>query len=120
MLGLDVTPFGMTFLLAATFFAGFLDAAVGGGGLINLPALFAAFPNAAPVYLLATNKFTGVAGTASAALRYRRHVSIEWNAALPAAIGAFICSIAGAWAVTQVPGEGLRRALPFLLLGLGA
>lgn len=120
MLGLDITPFGMIFLLAATFFAGFLDAAVGGGGLINLPALFSAFPNAAPVYLLATNKFTSVAGTASAALRYRRHVTIEWRAALPAALGAFLCAIGGAWAVTHVPGEGLRRALPFLLLLVGA
>lgn len=120
MPGLDISAFGLSFLLGATFFAGFLDAAVGGGGLINLPALFAVFPQANPVHLLATNKFTGVAGTASAALRYRRHVAIEWNTALPAALGAFLCSILGAWAVSHVQGEGLRRALPFLLMLLGA
>jgi len=116
----DVDPLSWVFLLGATFFAGFLDAAVGGGGLINLPALFAVFPQAVPVYLLATNKFTGATGTVSATLRYARHIRVEWSAVLPAALAAFCCAIAGAWAVTHVPGEWLRRTLPFLLIAIGA
>jgi len=116
----ELAPFGLIFLLAATFFAGFLDAAVGGGGLINLPSLFAALPQAAPVYLLATNKVSSVFGTASAAARYARHVKIEWNAALPAALAALLCSFGGAWAVTHLPGDWLRRALPFVLLAVAA
>lgn len=111
----DLDPSGIAFLLAATFFAGFLDAVVGGGGLINLPALFAVLPQAAPVYLLATNKLAGVAGTAAAAARYARHVKIEWRVALCAAAAALLCAFGGAWAVTHVPGDWLRRALPFLL-----
>jgi uncharacterized protein len=116
--GADLSIPSMVFLLGATFFAGFIDAVVGGGGLINLPALFAAFPQVQPAYLLATNKMSGIAGTFAAALRYARRVDIEWNAALPAALAAFACAVAGAWAVVHVPGEWLRRALPFVLLAV--
>jgi uncharacterized protein len=39
----------------AAFGAGWIDAVVGGGGLIQLPALVLGFPNASPVQILATN-----------------------------------------------------------------
>jgi hypothetical protein len=44
--------------------AGFVDAVVGGGGLIQVPALFAAYPQAAPGRQLGTNKLSSIAGTA--------------------------------------------------------
>ena len=115
---LDLQPATMAFLFAATFFAGFIDAVAGGGGLINIPALFAAFPQTLPAYLLGTNKIASVSGTSAAALRYMRRGRVEWNAALPAAGAALVCSFAGAWAVARVPGDHLRRALPFALLAL--
>lgn len=114
----ELSPAGIVFLLVATFFAGFIDAVVGGGGLINVPALFAVFPQAAPAYLFATNKIAGVAGTGAAALRYARRGRIEWNAALPAAGAALVCSFAGAWTVARVAADPLRKALPFALLAL--
>ena len=43
------------FLAAAAFVAGMIDAVVGGGGLIQIPALFSAFPNASMGTLLGTN-----------------------------------------------------------------
>jgi uncharacterized membrane protein YfcA len=48
----------------ASLLAGFVDAIVGGGGLILLPALFATFPSAPPATLLGTNKSASVWGTA--------------------------------------------------------
>jgi hypothetical protein len=42
------------------FFAGLVDAVAGGGGLIQVPALFAAYPNVPPATLLSTNKILGI------------------------------------------------------------
>ena len=48
--------FEIVFVLVAAFGAGFVDAMAGGGGLIQLPALFAAFPQAPHTTLLGTGK----------------------------------------------------------------
>ncbi|MCR5884625.1 TSUP family transporter [Rhizobacter sp. J219] len=102
----------------ASLFAGFVDAIVGGGGLILVPALFSVFPGAAPATLFGTNKGASVWGTAWATLQYARRVELRWAALLPAAGAALAGSFAGAWAVTLVSASGLRRLLPFVLLGV--
>ncbi|WP_019562083.1 sulfite exporter TauE/SafE family protein [Caldimonas manganoxidans] len=99
----------------ASLLAGFVDAIVGGGGLILVPALFGVFPGAAPATLFGTNKGASVWGTAWATLQYSRRVSLAWTALAPAAMAALAGGFLGAWAVTQVSAEGLRRALPFIL-----
>ena len=40
----------------ASLFAGFVDAIVGGGGLILVPALFGTFPSAPPATLLGKDR----------------------------------------------------------------
>jgi len=100
----------------AAALAGFLDAIVGGGGLILVPALFSAFPGAAPATLFGTNKGAAVWGTAWATQQYARRVTMNWRTLGPAAGAALTGGFLGAWAVTQVPGQGLRRVLPFVLL----
>jgi hypothetical protein len=102
----------------ASLFAGFIDAIVGGGGLILIPALFGTFPNAAPATLLGTNKATGVWGTGWATVQFSRRVTLQWDAMLPASSAALLGSFAGAWAVTLVSAGGLRKALPLILLGV--
>ena len=67
----------------AAFFAGFVDSIVGGGGLIQLPALFTAFPATSPATLFGTNKLASVIGTSSAAIQYSRRVAIPWRVAGP-------------------------------------
>ena len=106
------------FILAlAAFFAGMVDAVVGGGGLIQLPALFSLFPGTAPASLLGTSKLAGVWGTGAAAVAYARKVRVEWNTALPAAMSAFLFAFFGAYTVTRLPPDFLRSILPLLLLG---
>lgn len=100
---------------AAALLAGAVDAIVGGGGLITVPALFATYPQLAPAYLLGTNKCASVFGTLVAATRYARRVSLDWRWLLPAALLAFAGSLSGAWALTQVDPSLLRRALPWML-----
>ncbi|HWP20230.1 MAG TPA: TSUP family transporter [Burkholderiaceae bacterium] len=102
----------------ASLFAGFVDAIVGGGGLILVPALFSVFPTAAPATLFGTNKGAAVWGTAWATVQYARRVQMVWSALLPASIAALVGSALGAWTVTVVPPDGLRKALPLILLGV--
>ncbi len=100
--------------------AGFVDAITGGGGLVLVPALFTAFPGAAPATLFGTNKGAAVWGTAWATAQYARRVTMNWRTLGPAAAAALAGGFAGAWAVTHVSGEGLRRVLPFVLLAVFA
>jgi uncharacterized membrane protein YfcA len=98
--------------------AGFIDAIVGGGGLILVPTLFATYPSAPPATLFGSNKGAAIWGTAWAARQYARRVELRWNSLLPAALTALLGSLIGAWLVTQLPAAPLRRALPLVLLGV--
>jgi uncharacterized membrane protein YfcA len=103
---------------AIAFFAGLIDSIVGGGGLISVPGLFSLYPNQVPATLLGTNKLGGVWGTATAAVNYARVVKIDKTVAIPATIAALIFSFAGAYAVTQISADFLRKSLPFILLAV--
>jgi uncharacterized membrane protein YfcA len=105
-------------LCAAAFLAGLVDAVVGGGGLIQVPALFSVMHSAPAASLLGTNKLAGVFGTGSAALHYSRRVAVAWSTAAPAAITAFIMSFIGAYTVTRIPGDFVRKLLPFVLVAV--
>jgi uncharacterized membrane protein YfcA len=102
----------------AAFLAGLVDAVVGGGGLIQTPALFSILPKEVPATLLGTNKLGSVFGTGAAALNYARRVPLAWSTAAPAAIAAFVAAFLGAWTVTRVPGDFVRGLLPFILLAV--
>ncbi len=105
------------FLVAcASLLAGFVDSIVGGGGLVLLPALFAAFPSTHPATLLGVNKSASLWGTAVATVQYSRRVTMDWRMLLPAAALSLAGSLAGAWLVTMVSPEFLRKVLPGVLL----
>lgn len=104
-------------LLPAAFLAGCMDALVGGGGLIQIPSLFAVLPQATPATLFGTNKAASVLGTATAAWRYTRRITLPWATVLPAAALAFAFSFLGAMAVAWLPRDYLRPLLLLLLIG---
>ncbi len=105
-------------LVAGAFFAGLVDAVVGGGGLIQIPLLFGVYPLGSPASIFGTNKLSSVFGTFSAAIRYTRLVDIPWAAALPASVAAFICSYLGAMSVSAIPAELLKPFVVVLLVGV--
>ena len=105
-------------LCGFAFLAGLVDAVAGGGGLIQVPALFAVFPSLPPPILLGTNKFSAITGTTIATLRYSWSVPIQWRAVLPAAGIAGIGALAGAKAVTLMDPAVLRPLLVVLLSGM--
>ncbi len=100
----------------ASLLAGFVDAIVGGGGLVLLPALFATFPAAPPATLMGTNKSAAVWGTGIATWQYSRRVQMRWQAMLPAALAGFAGAFAGAWTVTVISADFLRKLLPLILV----
>src|SRR6266513_2188127 len=91
------------YLCLFAFLAGFVDSIVGGGGLIQLPALFIFLPPAiaaqVPV-VLGTNKFSSICGTAVATGQYVRKVRLDWRILLPAAASAFVFAFLGARTVS--------------------
>jgi uncharacterized membrane protein YfcA len=107
-------------LSGASLFAGFIDSVVGGGGLVQLPALFTVLPQELPATLFGTNKIASVFGTSNAARRYMRHVRMPWRTTLPAALAAFACSYVGALAVAWLPRELLRPLILVLLVASAA
>ncbi len=104
-------------LCAVAALAGALDAIVGGGGLLQLPALLLALPGVPVVQLLGTNKLASVVGTASAAVTYARRVPVDRATAVPMVVAAFIGSGLGAVLATLLPGESLE---PLVLAALVA
>lgn len=91
---------------------------VGGGGLIQVPALFVLLPDTAPVAILGTNKFASSWGTAAAAIQYSRRVGIEWRATLPTLIAALLFGFIGARTAAQIPGDWFRPLVVVLLLAV--
>lgn len=105
----------LVFVALAALLAGFIDAIVGGGGLVSLPALFTAYPQAPAATVLGTNKGMAVWGTAWAAGQFARRVSLPWRRLALAMAVALAASGLGAWAVTHVSSALLRQALPWVL-----
>jgi uncharacterized membrane protein YfcA len=94
------------------FIAGFIDAIVGGGGLVQLPAMFVLQPQLTLMQTLATNKTANFMGTLVAAVRYIRRVEIDWKHLAPALLSAFIGSFGGALLVSYLHKE---QFMPFII-----
>lgn len=102
-------------ILAAAFGAGVIDSMVGGGGLVQVPALFAVYPATPPAILLGTNKLASIVGTSSAVLRFARRIQIPWRTLLPLVPVVFLGGLAGALVATLVPPAIFRPLVPIML-----
>ena len=113
-----VTLLALLVLLLAALVAGVVDAVVGGGGLVQLPALLLLLPGA-PVLALATNKVAAVTGTAAATVTYARGTRVDWRAAGLMAAAAFAGSLSGAAFAGALPATALRVVVGVAVLGVG-
>ncbi|MCW5625679.1 MAG: TSUP family transporter [Burkholderiales bacterium] len=109
-----MTVVDLVTLCVCAFAAGWVDAIAGGGGLIQVPALFAVLPGAPPASLLGTNKLSSICGTAAALWRYRRGGLVELRPWKTAVIAALIGSAVGAWVATLMSPTIMRP----LVIGL--
>ncbi|MBS0545298.1 MAG: sulfite exporter TauE/SafE family protein [Proteobacteria bacterium] len=105
-------------LAPAAFFAGMVDAVVGGGGLIQIPVLLSQFPQTAIPTLFGTNKVSSIAGTGAALWRYARSVRIPWAIVLPATLAALLGAWGGAALVAWLPRETMRPLVVVLMVAV--
>lgn len=104
----------------AALAAGFVDAVVGGGGLIQLPALLLGMPSAAPVEILATNKVASICGTSVSASTYYRRIRPDPRTFLPLMALAFLGSAAGAAVASRIPRDLFEPIVLVVLVVVGA
>ncbi|MEJ2631710.1 MAG: TSUP family transporter [Acidihalobacter sp.] len=106
-------------LVALCFFAfcgGLIDAAVGGGGLVQIPALIHALPNSSLATVFGTNKLAVFLGNSFSISRYLRRVKIIWKLVIPIMVSAFIFSFIGALSVSLVPRSLMEYFVFFVLI----
>ncbi len=115
----DLSLWLLAAMALAGFAAGWIDAVVGGGGLIQLPALLIGFPQASPVQLLATNKLGSICGTTTSSITYFRRVRPDLRTALPMAGFAFLGSLLGAVIGSVIPKEAFNPLILVVLVGVG-
>jgi uncharacterized membrane protein YfcA len=69
----------MALLCLAAFSAGFVDAIVGGGGLIQTPAALVLLPQYPVAVVIGSLKIPAFTGTSLATIQYARRIKIEWR-----------------------------------------
>ena len=104
------------FLLAASFFAGFIDSIAGGGGLIQLPALLIGLPKSETAEVLGTNKLSAVFGTTTAAALYRKQIKPDPKIFIAMGVPAFLGSAGGAVLASKIPTSSMRPMVLMLLI----
>ena len=112
----DLTVATALFLLAASFFAGFIDSIAGGGGLIQLPALLIGLPKSETAEVLGTNKLSAVFGTTTAAALYRKQIKPDPKILIAMGVPAFLGSAGGAVLASQIPTSSMRPMVLVLLI----
>ncbi|RLV08613.1 hypothetical protein CTZ27_07460 [Streptomyces griseocarneus] len=105
-------------LCAAAAAAGWVDAVVGGGGLLQLPALLVGLPHVAPVHVLGTNKAVAICGTGAAAVAYARRGVLDLRTAVRIGLAALGGSLAGAFFAAGIDSAVLRPLIMAILLAV--
>ncbi len=108
----------IVFATLASFFAGFVDAVIGGGGLIQVPVLFILFPNTLHNNIIATNRFASIAGTIVAARHYLKTITVNYTFIAIAGVSTAIASYAGTFLMNKIPVTIFKPILFFLIAAL--
>jgi uncharacterized membrane protein YfcA len=116
MLPDDITLQTILLLSCFAFCAGFIDAIVGGGGLIQLPALLIFLPQFTIPTIIGTHKLASVSGTLVAASQYMQKVKIDWKVILPAILVTGVFALLGARLVTSLDKNTLKPIILVLLV----
>lgn len=100
------------------FCGGLIDAAVGGGGLVQVPALLHALPQQSLATIFGTNKLAALAGNLSSLSSYLKRIKIVWRLMIPTMISAFVFAFLGAAFVANVPKKLMELVVFFILIAM--
>ena len=98
----DYSFFTILSLIILAFTAGFIDAVVGGGGLIQIPALLINLPHTPLATLFGTNKIAALSGTSISAYRYSKRIKFDYKLLLFVSLCAAFASYTGAKVVSHI------------------
>jgi uncharacterized protein len=101
-----------------TFFAGFIDAVVGGGGLLQVPALLFVLPTYSHTNIIATNRAASIAGTSVAAWQYLKKIKINWQYIFVAGVTIAVASYCGVFLMHKIPKSTFKIILFFIIAAL--
>ena len=114
----DIPLTTLLLLCLAAAAAGWIDAVVGGGGLLQLPALLVGFPHVPPAFVLGTNKAVGIVGTSAAAVTYLRKAPVDVRTAVRIGLAAIAGSLGGASLAAGIDSDLLRPLIMVVLLAV--
>lgn len=103
------------FLCLASFVAGFVDAIVGGGGLIQTPIALVLLPNISIASVIGTLKIPGFSGTSMAAYQYLKTTKVNWRLFLIMAFVSFGFAYLGS-SLLNIMQNDFMKPLLFLVL----
>jgi uncharacterized membrane protein YfcA len=115
----DPSTTTLVLLALAGFAAGFVDAVVGGGGLVQLPALLVGLPSASPVQVLATNKLSSICGTTASSATYYRRIRPDPRTFGPMMACAFAGSVGGAFLGSHISESAFDPIVLVVLIVVG-
>ena len=98
------------------FLAGFVDAIVGGGGLIQTPAGLILFPNEPIARVIGSLKIPSFTGTFFAARQYLKKVKIPFPRLLLFTSIAFIAAFTGSYCLTLVSNAFMKPVIFIVLV----
>ncbi|MFL5774026.1 MAG: sulfite exporter TauE/SafE family protein [Flavisolibacter sp.] len=113
-----ISPEQIFLLCMAAFAAGFVDAIVGGGGLIQTPATLVLLGNFPVVNAISTTKIPSFSGTLLAAIQYMKKVQVNWRITVVMCVLAFFASFAGSELLTIVSNGFMKPVLFIVLLAV--
>jgi uncharacterized protein len=105
-------------LFMAAFTAGFVDAIVGGGGLIQTPAALVLLPQYSVAQVIGSLKIPAFTGTSLAAIQYARKVKLQWTIFFFIAFIAFLSAMAGSWTLAQMENDFMKPVILLILIGV--
>lgn len=108
----------LLFIVILSFVAGFIDAVVGGGGLIQLPALLISLPTTPLPTLFGTNKIAALAGTSISAVQYSKAIKFNYKLLIAVSACAGIASFLGAKIVSYINVTTLKPIILVVLIAI--
>jgi uncharacterized membrane protein YfcA len=106
----------LAILCFVTFIAGFIDAIVGGGGLIQTPAMLVLLPQYPVATILGTTKIPSFSGTAFAAYKYSRNINTNLRLLGGIITIAFLGAILGAHCTTLINASVIKPVILVVLI----
>lgn len=110
----DLNYWWLVIFVITAFFAGYIDAIAGGGGMLQAPVLL--FSGLPAIHVLATNKLANLCGTAIATLKYFLSKKISMKVVRVAVIPCLLISYFGSELVMYISDDFVKWGILVAIL----